>query len=163
MVAEEAIALARTLLERHNLSDWSFRLDNARSRCGSCHFARREITLSKHLVARNERDEVRATLLHEIAHALVGPGCGHGAAWRAAVRRIGGSDRIANTTADMPMARWALQCLSCQRVLARRHRRVLKLANVRCGHCGIHAGMLRWRDGAEDSVEKGTVAAEGVS
>ena len=80
--------IARTLMNEHGLIDWTFRFDHARRRFGSCQPRRRWITLSAPLTLLNTEDEVRDTILHEIAHALT-PGAGHNAAWRAACRRIG--------------------------------------------------------------------------
>ena len=38
--------LASELLTQHQLCDWQFRLDHARTRCGSCHFHNKRISLS---------------------------------------------------------------------------------------------------------------------
>lgn len=136
--------IALSLMREHGLVDWSFRLDNARQRCGACHFYSQEITLSKHFVVNNDTAEIRATLLHEIAHALCGPGIGHGQKWRETALRIGASGATTNNTASMPEPAWLLQCLGCESIVARRHRRVLDLARARCRHCGIEDGTLRW-------------------
>lgn len=88
MILHEARSLARSLLKRHGLTDWSFRFDRATRRFGSCRPGERAITLSAPLTALNDEGHVRDTLLHEIAHALT-PGAGHGPAWKAACRRIG--------------------------------------------------------------------------
>lgn len=139
---------ARAELDRFDLQNWRFRLDNARQRCGSCNYARKEITVSKHLLACNDVEEFNATLLHEIAHALAGPDHGHDKHWQSIARRIGARTATTNGTATMPAPRWQLICTSCEQVVARRHRRMLNLDNTRCRRCGIAAGVLRWQDGS---------------
>jgi len=80
--------LAKDLLRQHGLTDWKFRFDRARRRFGSCSTARKTITLSRALTMMNPDDQVRDTLLHEIAHALT-PGDGHGSRWKAKCVEIG--------------------------------------------------------------------------
>ena len=136
--------MAHSLMQEHGLTGWRFRLDHARQRCGACHFNSREITLSRHYVADNDLTDIRATILHEIAHALCGPGVGHGEKWRCTALRIGASTEVTHSTARMPEPSWHLQCINCNSIVARRHRRVLKLDTARCRHCGITRGLLRW-------------------
>ena len=78
----EAAHLAKELMTRHGLAGWSFEFDHARRRFGRCDYTHRRITLSKPLTFLNPIEEVRDTLLHEIAHALAGERAGHGAKWR---------------------------------------------------------------------------------
>src|SRR4051812_39417621 len=72
VVREWALATMRSF----GLSDWSFGFDNARRRFGLCRYTLRRITLSKHFVPRNGPPEIWDTFLHEISHALCGPGHG---------------------------------------------------------------------------------------
>ena len=88
----EASHLARELIARHGLAGWRFSFDHARRRFGRCDYTNRRITLSRPLTLLNTLDEVRDTILHEIAHALC-PKDGHGARWRATCRRIGRTNR----------------------------------------------------------------------
>ena len=140
----EALALARQQLDSHGLPDWSARLDHARQRCGSCHFQRREITLSRHFVGLNDAAEVEATILHEIAHALAGAHAGHGREWQQIAKQIGAPSHTTNASARMPPPPWGLRCTQCARIVAMRHRRSLKLDRIRCRYCGIAQGLLHW-------------------
>lgn len=144
MELEVAETLARHLMSQHGLSDWGIRLDHARQRCGSCHYTKREITLSKHFVRLNDDVEVRDTILHEIAHALVGPRTAHGPRWQQTAARIGAPVRATNTSAAMPEPAWHLQCESCLRIVAKRHRKKIRLQHARCSYCGLDRGVLRW-------------------
>ena len=84
----EAAHLARNLISEHRLEGWRFAFDHARRRFGRCDYTHKRITLSRPLTLLNNIDEVRDTVLHEIAHALC-PKDGHGARWRAICGKIG--------------------------------------------------------------------------
>lgn len=78
------------LMNDHGLLDegWKFQFDNAKRRFGCCMYRKKVISLSKHLTELNEFDQVRDTILHEIAHALT-PGAHHGPKWVAKALEIG--------------------------------------------------------------------------
>lgn len=116
VVREWAVPVMRAF----GLDDWIFGFTRARRTLGVCRYDPRIIGLSIHLVQRNDPEEIRETLLHEIAHALVGPGQGHGPAWREMARRIG-CQPVRSGNADMPPGRWRADCGSCGRRY-RRHR-----------------------------------------
>ena len=144
MEQHEALVLARQLLVEHGLKEWRAYLDYARQRCGACHFRDKQISLSRHFVRLNNAAEVRATILHEIAHALAGPRAGHGRHWQQIAARIGAPHTTTNDSAHMPEPPWGLRCQTCSQIVARRHRRSLSLERVRCKHCGIEEGILGW-------------------
>lgn len=86
--------LAWWALEEHQLLDdgWSFEWDNAVRRAGSCSLGGKRITLSRTLFAiESNRDSALDTIMHEIAHALAGPGAGHGPTWKRVAARVGAS------------------------------------------------------------------------
>ena len=127
----EIEAEAETLLAKHGLGDWRFGFDQASRRGGRCTFGRREINLSEQFAAAASHDEVTDTILHEIAHALVGPKHGHDAVWKATARRIGCSGRVTHDI-DFSTARWILTCSTCGwRVPRMRRQRGLV-----CTECG---------------------------
>lgn len=117
----ETEALARTLINTHNLLGWRFVWDNARSRGGQCCYSARTISLSRALVPLWTEDQVRNVLLHEIAHALVGPGHGHDGVWMYKCLSIGGDG---NRTHNNPTQarKWEAHCDTCGTVVGRRHR-----------------------------------------
>src|SRR4051812_18501566 len=88
MNLHEARILATDLMRQHGLTGWTFHFDGARRRFGSCQPARKRITLSRALTLLNNLDQIRDTILHEIAHALT-PGDNHGDKWRAKCVEIG--------------------------------------------------------------------------
>ena len=81
--------LARKLMKEHNLTDWSFEFDNAVVRFGCCKYSKKLFSLTKELVLINNRKEIKDTILHEIAHALVGSGNGHNWVWKNKALEIG--------------------------------------------------------------------------
>lgn len=83
--------LAELLLNEHELFDkgWRFSFDRAKRRAGSCKFSNKEITLAKAYAEQEDFKEIKNTILHEIAHALVGPKHGHNEIWRQKALEIG--------------------------------------------------------------------------
>lgn len=145
MNAAEVQSFAQQLLREHGLSGWRFCFDNARNRLGSCDYRRQVITLSRHLCGQGQQ-VVAETLLHEVAHALVGPGHGHDAVWQAQAIALGVPPQATSDERVLPRPRWQLVCDGCQQVLAERHRRRLNLAYTACAKCGPDRGTLSWHD-----------------
>lgn len=84
--------LAQWALDEYGLTatGWTFRWDRAVRRAGSCRYRDKTITLSKPIFRiESNRDEVLNTILHEVAHALVGHAAGHGPTWRAMAGQVG--------------------------------------------------------------------------
>ncbi|EAP98589.1 phage-related protein [Janibacter sp. HTCC2649] len=106
-----ALALGRRLLREHGLEHWSITTDRAKTRAGVCRFAGRTISLSAPLTRLHDEVEVRDTILHEIAHALVGPSHGHDDVWRAKAMAIGCSgERTLSTSAPSVEGPWRGEC-----------------------------------------------------
>lgn len=111
MNLEEASALGRQLLDAHGLGEWTFMFDRAKRRAGMCRFEARTISLSRHLTALHDTEQVRDTLLHEIAHAIAGPKAGHGPSWRAVAEQVGARpQRLLPEEAPLPQAPWRGRC-----------------------------------------------------
>ena len=77
----DAYRMGTELLRQHGLDGWTLAFDGAKRRAGVCRYDVRVIGLSAPLTRLHARDEVRETVLHEVAHALVGPRHGHDAVW----------------------------------------------------------------------------------
>jgi Zn finger protein HypA/HybF involved in hydrogenase expression len=79
----------------------------------------------------NSEQEVKNTLLHEIAHALVGPHHGHDRVWRAKALELGcNGSRCCEASVVIPSTKWEAECPGCRRVVRRHRRRVAS-----CGQC----------------------------
>jgi hypothetical protein len=88
MDLRDAASLALSLIDQHLDKSWAFRWTTHKTRWGQCDYRRKNICLSSLLTLIASEDEVRDTVLHEIAHALT-PGAKHGPIWKAAARRLG--------------------------------------------------------------------------
>ncbi|HLS13512.1 MAG TPA: SprT-like domain-containing protein [Beutenbergiaceae bacterium] len=132
MDLDEAWAMGRELLDQHDLRHWDLSFDRAKRRAGLCRYDARTISLSRHLTALHSPDQVRDTVLHEVAHALAGAEAGHGPSWRATARRIGASTaRTLAADAPMPPAPWQGHCPAGHQV--QRFRRPSR--PVSCSRC----------------------------
>jgi predicted SprT family Zn-dependent metalloprotease len=85
----EAAKLAKVLMTQHRLIGWKFQYTQERTTFGSCNHGLKIIRLSAPLVELNSDYEVKDTILHEIAHALVGPGHDHDRVWMRKASEIG--------------------------------------------------------------------------
>jgi len=169
MNLKQAAQLARQLMNDHGVTKdgWIFKWGNGKRQLGSCQVKRNRtsrqievkfIKLSRHLVRLNDDEEVRDTILHEIAHALVGIEHGHDAVWQAKCREIGAKpERLAGEEVTMVECRYRIVCGTCQKVLAKRHRRInaSRLKKSYCKTCGVQSkGQLRLHDSAVDGLLK---------
>lgn len=141
--------LAVGLMAKHGLSGWAFRFNGNVRRAGVCWYPTRarpgRIELSRHFVSRNPEAEVLDTILHEIAHALVGPTHGHDAVWRAKCVELGARpERCYGSQVRMPQGKWRATCPAC-RAEYDRHRRPARLSGWYCRPCGQKHGPLRWQ------------------
>jgi predicted SprT family Zn-dependent metalloprotease len=141
---------ARQLMLKHGLDAWEFGINTNVRRAGVCYFPNNSgagrIEISAHFAERNSDEELQDTLLHEIAHALVGPRHGHDAVWQAKCIEIGARpERCYGDHVEMPKGRWRAICPSCETEYDR-HRRPSKLRGWYCRTCGIKRGILAWSD-----------------
>jgi predicted SprT family Zn-dependent metalloprotease len=149
MDTQRAAMFAVDLMETHGLyrypNPWSFEFDNARARFGLCSFKRRVISLSRKLVQLTPEAEVLDTILHEIAHALAGPGAGHGRIWKLMAISIGAKPRRCISAAHLESMgvrlpattrKWTGTCPAGHRVTRRRHLQRGRI--ISCARCCPH-------------------------
>jgi predicted SprT family Zn-dependent metalloprotease len=128
----DARRLAAVLMRRHGLTGWQLVFDNAKTRAGICRAVPREIGLSRVLTQLHSEADVTDTILHEIAHALVGPAHGHDAVWRAKALAIGCSaKRCVPSGAPRPAGPWVGTCPEGHETT--RHRQPTRVQS--CGQC----------------------------
>lgn len=103
--------LAREMMAKYRLDEqgWAFKFDRSGARAGYCNYLTKTIQLSKPYVSASTAEEARQTMLHEIAHALVGQYVvsrlgrrefsGHGRAWRERAASIGYTGGVSRRSA----------------------------------------------------------------
>ena len=120
--------LAYTLLAEHGLAHWLFHFDQSTARAGVCKFGDRVVALSHIFSVLSSEEEVRDALLHEIAHALVGPEHGHDETWRAKATKIGCNGSRLTKQLDVA-SRYLVSCPRCKwmQKTQKRHRNAVCL------------------------------------
>ena len=147
--------LAHDLMAANGVGDWDLGLDRARRRAGQTDHTRRRITLSRALMELYSPDEVRETVLHEIAHARVGAAHGHDAVWAAEARRIGSTGRrLIAPEAPRVEGRWLGRCPAGHTV-TRIRRPSVPLACATCARSFRIENLLDWEhDGVAVTPEQ---------
>jgi predicted SprT family Zn-dependent metalloprotease len=135
---------ASRLMVVHGLHDWSFAYNRRKRSMGLCVYQRRTIELSTPFVERNGPSEILDTILHEIAHALVGPNHGHDAVWKRKCLEVGAKPQRCGE-AEMPEGRWKAQCGGCGKEY-QRYRKPKRMRGWFCRGCGQERGGLVWKE-----------------
>ncbi len=108
----DCVATAESLVKKHGLDGWGFQFDNAQRRAGSCNYSTRVISLSRLYCLKASADQIRDTILHEIAHALAGPKHNHDAKWKSIARQIGCTAERCHAV-DFAPAKYIATCSRC--------------------------------------------------
>ena len=117
------------------LESWVLGMDNKKTCLGMCLFGQRKISLSSHFLRGPTCDEkqIRNTILHEMAHALVGPEHNHDAVWKKMALKIGCDGKV-KSPMDRPDATYVLECKN--KCFSQTYYRRPKLTNKVCAKCG---------------------------
>ena len=135
MTLSQTYDLAVSLMRQHGLiqKGWCFDFDQAKRRFGCCNYTKKEITLSAPMTLINDEAQVVDTILHEIAHALVGHGHGHDSVWKAKCREIGAKPERCYTDEDTTLiaGKYQAVCGGCGKTHTR-HKRVPRGRRTAC-------------------------------
>lgn len=149
MTLPEIESFGKQLIHEHETEygleyGWNFGFDLAPARAGVCRYKEKQITLSVTYCLKATKAEIRNTILHEIAHAIVGPNHGHNAVWKTVAKKIGCTaercHRVEHTT-----PRWLGKC-GCGKQW-KRQRLTQRARTGMCPSCGDN---IQWnRTGVE--------------
>lgn len=135
---------ADALIALHLDPSWAFGFDAAKTRAGLCNYTDRRITVSRHLAARYEDDEIHQVLLHEVAHAIAGSGAGHGPRWKKVAVDLGyEGKRLHDGAIAGDLAPWEGTC-PAGHVHYRYRRPVRALACGKCSRRFDATNLIAW-------------------
>lgn len=147
---------AKMLMTAHGVGSLAFAFDNGKRRIAACHVTiigkgsyneihiPHKITLSRHYAALLTIEEIRDTMLHEIAHALT-PGDGHGAKWKSKARELGIKPDRCKAASARPEAPVKGMCPKCDKVISETHRLPLRVYFHKT--CGRKFPLRYFKDG----------------
>lgn len=142
MDLQELKTRAALEMAKNGLSGWTFGLADTKRRLGVCKYRTKQIEIAEYYALHSPEETVLDTLLHEIAHAIVGPGAGHGPKWKAVAARLGATPRACETSsaAAMQPGDWQATCSACNRTF-HRYKRPLSVSGYRC-RCPAHSHLV---------------------
>lgn len=138
MELAKAKEIALRLMRVHNLinNGWKFKFDTSKRRFGLCSYTKKEISLSSLLVSLNKEEQVRDTILHEIAHAIVGFDNGHNHIWKQKAMEIGCTGERCYNPVNVNRVRgnYEALCKSCGHVHIK-YKKPKVGKRTSCGNC----------------------------
>ena len=130
-----ATLLGAELMIEHGLSDWKLDIVNKRTTLGETYYRTKTIELSQRFILVSTKDEFRETMLHEIAHALIGPGYAHGPVFVEKCLAIGGNPE---SSGDISIRSYHYECPKCGA-----HGGNNRLAEAYCTACFNRGDMVK--------------------
>ena len=159
MKLSRARQIAKEKMTQYGLTGWHFKFNNAKRQFGYCHSGFKVIVLSKPLTKINNEARITNTILHEIAHALVGCIHGHDSIWKAQAQAIGCTgDTCARETESIAVVNIERPiigtCPICKEVAAERFRLSASLRgyfHIRCTNkLGKHEPIVWNKQGRQE-------------
>lgn len=131
-------ALAHQLMMKHGLTQdgWRFEFSTSKRRVAVCKFKEKKIEYSMYCIGKTPLSEIRDTILHEIAHALVGFEAGHNHVWKQKCIKIGARpQRLASeVTQNTAKHNYVIKCPTCARQW-KRYRLKKSMHGAQCPSC----------------------------
>lgn len=124
-------------LEQYGLAQqgWRFELSSTKMLVGQCFYQRKLIVYSQHYIEGGP-ELITDTILHEIAHALVGPGHHHDYIWKAKAASIGANPSYnAEEVRSTAKPNYIVTCPQCK-WREGRYRLKRGLLRAHCIYCG---------------------------
>lgn len=150
MENQQLITEIQSLINQH-LVGWSFKVTKTKHAMGQCDHINKEITISIYHLTTGTLEEIKDTILHEIAHAMT-PGHNHDRIWKLKCIELGArpatkANRIASTKfVESIPPKHSYVCKICGH--AKYSNRKLK-HRYSCTKCGQALGTVRFNPGLE--------------
>lgn len=109
----QALVLAAQLLVDNGLGDWHLGIKEVTSYHAQTTHRARLITLNSRAIRKATKEQFTGILYHEIAHALVGPGNGHGRPFKSKVWELTGSLEYAGYATRINIRKFLTTCENC--------------------------------------------------
>jgi hypothetical protein len=118
MTRAEIIDEFNTMLDQFGLRDrgWTASINTRMTRTyGICRYGPRRVEVSWPIARLNGRAETMNTIAHEVAHAIAGPGAGHGPKWKDACALTGARPERCYSGDEVatPKGRYVATCAAC--------------------------------------------------
>ena len=120
---------------------FAFKFGKTKNRLGYCSYRNKTIELSKSYVELNPEQSIMDTIMHEIAHAKVGPGNGHNKTWKDMARKLG-ANPCSTTEAITPKKTVIGECVNCGTKWERYN---LPKRSYHHDACGLEKGRVIWK------------------
>ena len=136
----------RALANTYGLYDWQCSIHETKDRLGQCDPCSHLLSVCGECASSNIPDSyVYNVMLHEIAHALVGPGKGHGEEWVRTAQRIGCTGE-ARTIVPLPKSfyEWIGTCTQCGEEYPKNNVTKLEMVTLRCNNVSCQNKILKW-------------------
>lgn len=127
--------LCRAEMEKWGLTEWEYGYRNWKRTLGLCVHREQVLYFSLPYVDNNSQDMLLDTIRHEIGHALLGPGYGHGIVWQRLAAQVGYIPKRCNTSDKLIMPK--LWVINCNCAIKPGWYRKPRGINYRCRVCGV--------------------------
>lgn len=104
---------AKYMFGQYGLADWDIQISNARSPIAETYHTDKVIVYSKYFCYLADKPMFRSVTKHELAHALIGPGKGHGKEFEEAYAKIDNGSKYAGATTDIFLKKYFFECPIC--------------------------------------------------
>ena len=144
MNLQRAQMMALDLMKHHRLTGWTFRFDSSLTRLGYTQHGPKIFSLGRYATEVNSEEQVLMTIVHEIAHALVGGHHGHDEVWRAKAIELGHDGKRCGNIAVKATPKAVVLCHSCNGTwnLYRVSKRyIYNINQMWCSKCGREKSM----------------------
>jgi hypothetical protein len=110
---DQTIARGQTLLLENELSDWTITTNKKRCSLAETLHQYKVISFSRYFLIIATKKQYDEATLHEIAHALVGPGKGHGSVFMEQCKKLCTDEQYISDAIDYPIRKYTRICPRC--------------------------------------------------